>query len=152
MSERYVQEYGGFILRCAPEPTADGRFIPRVDISSAAGGDGIGAAQAFPQKPCDSERDAANVGLAEGRQWVDREPEHRLNDRMIRETLTQFPDERGVLIVSRAKCPERVEIVEPFDIEERARTGSLLTRGAGYIAVSGYDPGTDTMRHRVVRP
>ncbi len=61
MSERYVEKYGGFILKCAPGLTADGRFLPRVDISSAAGGDGIGAAQTFPQKLCDSERAAADL-------------------------------------------------------------------------------------------
>ena len=151
MSERYFEQYRGFILRCAPERTADGRFLPRFDISSAAGGDGIGAVQLFPQIPSDSQRDAADFALAEGRRWVDGEPEHQLDDRMIREILTAYPDERAVLIVSRAKSAARVESVEPFDIEERARAGSLIARGAGYVAVSSYDPGTDTMRHRVVR-
>jgi hypothetical protein len=72
MKEPFTELYKGYLLKCAPHSTPDGRFLARLVISFAER-DAHKEVLLTPNYPSFSTpREAADCSLVEGKQWVDK--------------------------------------------------------------------------------
>ena len=72
MQEPFEELYKGYLLKCAPHPTPDGRFAARLVVSVATS-DGHDEIMLTPDRPSfATAREAADCSLTVGQKWVER--------------------------------------------------------------------------------
>lgn len=71
MREALVELYRGYLLRCAPSSTPEGRYLAKLVVSFAEHG-GHEDVSITPKAPSfATPREAADCSLAVGKHWID---------------------------------------------------------------------------------